>query len=318
MERSPTSSSEYKRSAVISAAIFFGALGLSLIPESFDRPLTLLLNSYANRSLLFDTLISDLANYFTYSGVILMALIYGCWFDTKDLAKRAQILTGTLVSFAAGCVSRLLQHTLSTHPRPFFDPELHFHPPSGLGEQTLNTWNSFPSDHVTVFAGLVVVIYLAKPTLAVFAAAFTVLVESLRVYMGAHYPSDLIGGAALAATMVWAAQTPRVVSIGRRMAQWERTSPAIFYILAFFITYQIATLFVDVRHLVGHMRELRHASIASERVPASTALSLAKCALTSTNLAEETKVLSDVCGSVANIPGSCLQALRPTCKPDSA
>jgi membrane-associated phospholipid phosphatase len=271
-----TSSSGYKRSAVISAAIFFGAMGLSVIPETLDRPLTLLFNGYANRSTLIDTLISDLANYFTYSGVILMALIYACWFDTEDLEKRSQILIGTLVSFAAGCVSRLLQYTLSTHPRPFFDPELPFHPPSGLGEQPLNTWNSFPSDHATVFAGLVVVIYLAKPTLAVFAAAFTVLVESLRVYMGAHYPSDLIGGAALAAMMVWTAQTPRVVSLGRRMAGWERTSPSLFYMFAFFITYQIATLFVDVRHVVGHMRELSHASVSSGHVPhqerANTAL----------------------------------------------
>jgi membrane-associated phospholipid phosphatase len=248
--------SDYKRSVVVCAAIFFSAMGLGLSPESFDRPLTLLLNSYANRSPLFDRLVSDCATYFTYSGVILMALIYACWFDTKDLEKRSRIVIGTLVSFAAGMVSRLLQHVLSTHPRPFFDPELNFHPPSGLGEQPFNTWNSFPSDHVTVFAGLVVVICLAKPRLAVFAVGFTILTESLRVYMGAHYPSDLIGGAALAATMVLIAQAPRAVSLGRRVVGWERTSPSLFYMAAFFITYQIATLFVDIRQMVGHVRDL--------------------------------------------------------------
>jgi len=257
----------YKRNAFICAAIFFCAMGLSVSPEILDRPLTRLLNGYASRNAIFDTLVCDFANYFTYSGVILMALVYACWFDTKDAEKRSQILIGTLVSFAAGIVSRLLQHALSTHPRPFFDPELNFHAPSGLGEQPFNTWNSFPSDHVTVFAGLVIVICLAKPTLAVFTIGFTMLVESLRVYMGAHYPSDLIGGAALAATMVWIAQAPRAISLGRQVVGWERTSPSIFYMLAFLFTYQIATLFVDVRHMVGHVRDLSHPSVNSVHVP---------------------------------------------------
>src|SRR5437660_7506860 len=100
----------YKRNALICAAIFFCAMGLSVSPEILDRPLTRLLNRYASRNAIFDTLVCDFANYFTFSGVVLMALIYACWFDTKDVEKRSQILIGILASFAAGIVSRLLQH----------------------------------------------------------------------------------------------------------------------------------------------------------------------------------------------------------------
>jgi undecaprenyl-diphosphatase len=157
-------------------------------------------------------------------------------------------MVGTLASFGAGVVSRLLQHVLSTHPRPLYDRALDFRLPPDARDlaQVLNTWNSFPSDHVAVFAGLVVVLYIVRSRFA-HAAAFTGIVELARVYMGAHYPSDLIGGAALASMVVWAVQAPAIISLGVPIAKRERTSPSLFYTIAFLLSYQIPTLFGDIR-----------------------------------------------------------------------
>jgi membrane-associated phospholipid phosphatase len=245
---------QIRRNVLISSLVFLGAFGVALAPEAFDRPLTNLINSFANRSTLFDGLVASLNAAYSFSGVVLMALIWSCWFDTKDIESRTRILIGTLGAIAAGGVSRFLQHALSTHPRPVHDPALAFQAPSGI-EPLYNTWNSFPSDHVTVFAGLALVIYIARSRFAVFAIVWTTVVETSRIYMGGHYPSDLIGGAALGAIVVWATQEPLLISWGSRLVtRWERSSPSLFIMVAFFLSYQIATLFLDIRYTLSSLR----------------------------------------------------------------
>jgi membrane-associated phospholipid phosphatase len=246
---------QIRRNVLISGAFFLGALALALSPGSFDRPLLGLVNSLAGRSALFDGVVYAVSRYFTFSGAVLMALIWCCWFDSEEPDSRARILVGVFASFVAGVISRSLQHTLPTHPRPVYDPALNFQVPPGF-EQQYHTWNSFPSDHAAVFAGLAVVIYLVRSRFALFAIVWTALVESARVYVGAHYFSDLIGGAALAAAVIWATQASWLIVLGRRVVKWERIFPSLFYMTAFFISYQIVTLFEDVRHALGPFFDL--------------------------------------------------------------
>ncbi|RLK61992.1 phosphatase PAP2 family protein [Actinokineospora cianjurensis] len=67
---------------------------------------------------------------------------------------------------------------------------------------------SLPSNHATVAAAAAVAILLTHRALGLIATAITVLVGVSRVYLGAHYPHDvLIGfliGAAIGATGLWA------------------------------------------------------------------------------------------------------------------
>lgn len=253
-ETSLSANLRVRRNVLISAVAFLGALALALVPGAFDRPLSRLINSFANRSALFDHFAAAFSNYFTFSGGVLMALIWYCWFDNKDLESRARILVGTLASFGAGVISRSLQHALPIHPRPYYDPTLGFHAVSGF-DARYNTWSSFPSDHVAVFAGLAIVIYIARSKFAIFAIAWTIFVESSRAYMGAHYPSDLIGSAALAGIVVWASQASRPVSVGAKVVRWEQSSASLFYMSAFFFSYQLATLFDDIRGTF-HLRDI--------------------------------------------------------------
>jgi len=236
----------YQRNVLISGALFVAALVLVCYPGLIDIPAVKLLNSYANRNALLDTLFYAFDTYFTFSGVVLIALISACWFSDDRVQTRARILVATLASLGAGALSRFLQHHLPTHIRPYYDPGIGFHAPALL-EKPFNTWNCFPSDHAAVFSGLALTIYLVRPRWGLFAAAWLVLIESARVYMGAHYPSDLVGGAAFAAMVVWASQSPWIVSVGRRLMLWERSSRPVFYMLAFFTLYQIGTLFLDIR-----------------------------------------------------------------------
>jgi len=256
-------SSSIRRNLLISGVVFLGAFALALFPEAFDRPLTRLINSVAFRSSLFDRFVAAADTYYTFSGVALMAMIWFCWFDNRDPDSRVRILVRTLAALGAGVISRFLQYTLPTHPRPYYDPALDFHRPLSLDPPS-NTWDSFPSDHVAVFAGLAVVLYLARPWFTFYAIAWTIIVESCRVYMGGHYPSDLIAGAALAAFVIWGAQASWLISKGDILMRWEKTSPALFYMIAFFLSYQIATLFGDIR---GPFRSSVHISAAQMAVP---------------------------------------------------
>lgn len=58
---------------------------------------------------------------------------------------------------------------------------------------------SFPSDHAILVAAVTVVLLSRSRTLGAWLAVFSVLVLVARVYIGVHYPSDVLGGAALGA-----------------------------------------------------------------------------------------------------------------------
>jgi membrane-associated phospholipid phosphatase len=228
------------------AVVFALAFGAATHPDLFDRPVTVFINRLAGHSDLFDRIVNVIYWYPTFTGAPLMALVWACWFEDEDVERRSRVLLGTLAAAGAGFVSRLLQHALPTHPRPYYDAAIQFRVPLDQ-EQLLNTWHSFPSDHVTVFAGLVAVLFVARSRLAVPMLIYTAVMELARTYMGAHYPSDLIGGAALAFMCVWAVQVPLVVAGGVRVVAWERRNRPAFYATAFFLSYQVAMLFTELR-----------------------------------------------------------------------
>lgn len=245
---------EVRRNLLISAIVFLCSFALALMPEVFDKPTTRLINGLANHFWLLDYATEAVSKYYTYSGILLMAIIWYCFFENEDPERRARLLVGVIASIFAGGISRILQHTLRSHPRPYLDPTLDFQQPLGLTE-VFNNWNSFPSDHATVFSGLAIVLFVVRSNLVVFAMALTAIICCFRNFIGAHYPTDLISGAGLAAFAVWTSQLSWPVAAGRTVLRCERSSPSLFYMSAFFFSYQIATLFNDIRHTLGPIRD---------------------------------------------------------------
>src|SRR2546428_463519 len=56
---------------------------------------------------------------------------------------------------------------------------------------------SFPGDHATAVGAVAVGLLLTRRRLGIVMAAFAVLMAFARVYVGAHYPGDVVAGLAL-------------------------------------------------------------------------------------------------------------------------
>jgi len=102
-----------------------------------------------------------------------------------------------------------------------------------------------------MFAGLAIAVFLIRPKLGLLALGCTTLVDVSRVYLGLHYPTDIVGSYSLAAAMVWLAQMQWSVGLGLRFARWESISPSTFYMCSFFACYLVANAFQDLRDLAG-------------------------------------------------------------------
>jgi undecaprenyl-diphosphatase len=119
---------------------------------------------------------------------------------------------------------------------------------------TLNHWNSFPSDHASYFFALATLIWINNRPLGVFALFWAAITSSTRIYLGFHYPSDILGGAAIGVLMVILAQKIPLPCFLYRVLSWERCASPFFYAIAFLASYQLGTLFMDIRE-IAHLIE---------------------------------------------------------------
>jgi membrane-associated phospholipid phosphatase len=74
---------------------------------------------------------------------------------------------------------------------------------------------SFPSDHACMAGAVAAGLFLVSRRLGVVAAVAAVLMAFARVYVGAHYPGDVIAGLALGAAVVGVGHVLAVPLLGR-------------------------------------------------------------------------------------------------------
>lgn len=246
--RSSSPAARQRATLALAAGVLAGCWAIaSMLREVVDYPLIRAVNGFARRAPLVDRALAWITTYYLLSGVLFVSVVWYCWFACQESRARSRVLLGTIGACLAGMAGRVLQLALPTHLRPMHDAALGMTLPVGVDPAELNHWSSFPSDHAAVQFGLATVVFLARPQLGVAALAWALFLNAARVYLGAHYPTDIGGGAALGVLAVLLAQTPAARIAGRWLLGWERRAPAGFYLLAFLISYQIATLFDETR-----------------------------------------------------------------------
>jgi undecaprenyl-diphosphatase len=234
---------------VIATLLIGSALVAGYRQQEWEFPLMRAINAFARHSMLLDRTMHALTTRDLLQGVPFLGLIWFLWFTSEDASTRAGLLVGTLAASFAGVVSRIMQLELPTHLRPLHLPQLGFVLPFGVEPDALNHFNSFPSDHGAVFFTLCAVIWRVRPTAGIAAFVWATVIDLARVYEGYHFPSDVIGSIGLGLLVLYGFQAASSWPLVARAVAFEQTRRPWFYMLAFVITYQIATLFDDLREI---------------------------------------------------------------------
>jgi membrane-associated phospholipid phosphatase len=157
-----------------------------------DQQLFLLVNGFAKATPWLHTAVLLFAQY----GVVLFAglLMVGWWIARGRLADMAAAVWAPAATLLAVAINQPLAAAVA-EPRPY--RSLH----AILVLAPYSTDPSFASDHATMAGAVAAGLWLVHRHLGIVAAVAAVLMAFARVYIGAHYPQDVLAGLLLGAVV---------------------------------------------------------------------------------------------------------------------
>lgn len=215
----------------------------------FDFEIITYLNQFSQQSKIFDSFMLILSGNSLLKASIFMFVLWYGWF--KDENNRQQIISILISSIIAMLFARGLALTLPFRLRPLHEKGLDFVLPHGMVALHSSGWSSMPSDHAVLFFSLATGIFFISKKLGLFTFFYTVLFIAIpRVYLGLHYPTDIILGAIVGIIIAVLGQIyfNKNKYIGS-IVVWSNSKPHIFYPLFFLVTYQFTDMFNSSRDL---------------------------------------------------------------------
>jgi len=183
-------------------------------------------------------------------GGIFMAALWWFWFFRSPMQarNRALVVSSLFACVLAIGVTQAVRHFGPFRLRPCEAgvPGVQFPYAMGMREST-----SFPSDHATLFGALAMALFYLSRNAGIVAAIYGVVAIFLpRIYLGLHYPTDIIAGVMIGMGTVWLVNGTRLRAIlADPVMKAAGTYPACWHAGLFLLSYQIATLFDDLRSL---------------------------------------------------------------------
>lgn len=216
-------------------------------------------------------------------GIVIGAYLW-LWFEGNErrrTAQRGYIIAALIGAGTATLLARLLANFLPFRERPMY-AGIGFHPPSIPIASDYVHWSSFPSDHAAIYFALAFGVLLLWRGLGWMLMVYSALWICLpRIYLGIHYPSDIVVGALVGVGTAWFARKAADSTLFTRwvkspLLDLERQSPQLFYAVAFLANFELATMFQDLRLAA------REAVVLLQLSPLKGAVLASGCALVAT------------------------------------
>lgn len=230
------------------------AINLKSSVTSFDVGIISFLNQFAHRSATLDYFIMLIGSNTLIKGGVITSLVWWAWFrpGVNKIRDREYLSYGIFACFLSVLAARALADVLPFRERPCLNPALHFHLPYHV--DLLNDviqWSSFPSDHAALFFALATCILFVSRGAGILALCHAFVVVSLpRVYVGFHYPTDILAGAVIGVGLASSAKIDALrTAVARPAMRWLEHFPGTFYAFLFLLTFLITVVFDPVRKI---------------------------------------------------------------------
>ena len=200
------------------------------------------------------------AGLYTFKGFVLVPILWWIWSQPGERREwRREMVIATIASgLVALATGRLLARCLPFRVRPIYNPELHLHfASSTLRETVLRSWSSFPSDHAMLWMAIATGIFLVWRGVGVLALLYTTIFICFpRAYLGFHYPTDLLAGAAIGIGITcFMTRDSMRTRFATPILQWAERFPGPSSMVGFMVCFELVTQFDELLMLIKSASE---------------------------------------------------------------
>jgi len=220
-----------------------------------DETVFAAINGFAGQSALRDMAMIEVSHNYLLKGLVPVTVLWFLWFLAGPAEDRK--LAGTLAVALMACVAiaigRGLVYVLPMRARPIHEEALAgtIRLPHGLDPASFGGLSAMPSDHAVMFFALAAGAFAVNRVAGTILLLHAFFVVSLpRVYLGLHWPTDILVGMAVGLVVAIALTRP----ITWLLLPWAARDyapgvRAALHALAFLAAVQLATMFDSLRAL---------------------------------------------------------------------